>query len=88
MPIIKQGSGGGVRWALYSSGRLWVYKVIRRKGYCRAAHQIIVEERLGRFLQRGEVVHHINENTLDNRPENLECVPTALHTRSHRSANL
>lgn len=34
-------------------------------------HRIVAEQKLGRPLKTGEVVHHINENKRDNRPENL-----------------
>jgi hypothetical protein len=35
-------------------------------------HRLIMEEKLGRFLRPGEVVHHIDGNPMNNAPENLD----------------
>jgi len=40
------------------------------KGYV-YEHRLIAEEVLGRFLQKNEIVHHINRNRADNREKNL-----------------
>ncbi len=45
----------------------------------RAIHRIVAEQEIGRKLKAGEVVHHINGNILDNRPENLEVMLSQSH---------
>lgn len=49
-------------------------------------HRLVAEEKLGRKLVEGEIVHHKNEDKTDNRPENLEVVSDiAHHWYLHRS---
>lgn len=38
---------------------------------------------IGRYLERDEVVHHLNNNPSDNRPENLAVMTQAEHCREH-----
>lgn len=46
-------------------------------------HQIEAEKKLGRRLQAGEVVHHINGIKADNRHENLVVMTNSEHRRQH-----
>jgi hypothetical protein len=58
---------------------------IDNKGYARfkdsnkLVHRWAAEKKLGRKLQPGEVVHHINRNKLDNHPDNLYVCRNQWH---------
>lgn len=70
----------------YIQGRVWINgKKVNYK-----LHRWIMEQAIGRRLERGEDVHHINGVKDDNRLENLELISHGRHsthsntTRTHK----
>lgn len=59
------------------------YKSLRINGIKYDEHRIIIENYLGRKLNRNEVVHHINGDKSDNRIENLKVMSLSEHTKLH-----
>lgn len=54
----------------------------------RRQHEIVAEQILGRPLNKGECVHHINMIKTDNRPENIYIYESmGRHTEGHFSLN-
>lgn len=53
-------------------------------GYVRE-HRLILESKIARYLEPGEVAHHRNHDKLDNRPENLELMRLGEHTSHHHT---
>ncbi len=55
------------------------------KYFGRHLHRIVAEQMLGRPLQKGEVVHHIDENKRNNLPSNLRVFASqAEHVKHHQ----
>ena len=49
------------------------------QGKALRVHRLIAEQQLGRPLEPGEVVHHVNGDRSDNRLENLQVLPSQGH---------
>lgn len=46
-------------------------------------HVIVAEKKLGRYLKKGENVHHIDGNRLNNNPNNIEVLSKTAHHKKH-----
>lgn len=72
-----------------SSGRWFLYKpnhpFSNKHGYV-IRSRFVTEECLNRYLERNDVIHHINGITIDDRPENLYIFYSILdHSKYHRT---
>ena len=47
-----------------------------QKTYGRHTHRVVAEQKIGRKLLPGEVVHHIDNNKRNNHPDNLMVFPS------------
>lgn len=55
------------------------------RGRCIPVHRQVAERLAGRQLDPDEVVHHINGNGMDNRPENLRIMTRSQHSTIHNN---
>lgn len=64
-------------------GGTTLYRLIYAGGKQRLEHRVVMEKVLGRPLGLDEVVHHKDEDGLNNDPINLELMTRAEHRRIH-----
>ena len=95
---IKQGRNSNSELQRKTASKLWTgkgnpryrhgknngYKMIKVDNKWIPEHRYIMEEHLGRKLEKNEVVHHMNFDRHDNRIENLEVMTIAEHISLHR----
>ncbi len=84
--FVRRGHGTRWRGGRYQTGRKRESKywaVHEPGGPYRLEHVIIAESALGRKLRKGEVVHHVNGDTLDNRSGNLLICSNSYHMWLH-----
>lgn len=64
------------------------YEYARGINKGRRVHRVLMEEHLGRKLNRNEVVHHIDHNKLNNDISNLELMDLNEHLKLHAHQNI
>lgn len=61
----------------------YLYEIDEISGKPVYVHRTVMEQKLGRKLKPGELVHHKDENKLNNDPDNLELTNRSKHAKEH-----
>jgi len=78
-PRLTKGSG------LTTDGYVWIYaKNPAHHNNQMKIHIYLMETKIGRKIKRGEVVHHIDGNKLNNCLENLQLLTISEHNKIHK----
>lgn len=86
----QQSGPGAVNWKggrrKSSNGYIEIYSpdhpnANRRK--CVYEHVLVMENKLGRYIKKGEFIHHIDLNKTNNNPDNLIVLTNEEHARVH-----
>ena len=59
------------------------FRISLGKGIRRYEHDLIMENKIGRRIKKGEIVHHIDGNGQNNKIENLKLLTTSQHRKIH-----
>jgi hypothetical protein len=94
---VAKGRGTGENASNWKGGRTkhsLGYMFVRRPDHPNAAsngyvpeHRLVMEEQLGRYLNRDEVVHHIDGDKTNNSPDNLVVMVRSKHKLTHKEIN-
>lgn len=85
-----QSGDKNVNWSGNSkkhNGYIWIYMPKHPRSYKGRvpAHRLVMENEIGRYLTKDEVVHHINGIKDDNRIDNLCLCSKSEHSDAHNS---
>jgi len=76
-PIIRKGNYYYIKLRVF-------HPKANKRGFIKRSH-FIMEKHIGRYLKQGEIIHHINEITTDDRLENLKLMTSEEHTSYHQA---
>lgn len=88
---IKHAGEGNPNWkggTVESNGYRYVRLKRHRVSPYYAEHKMVAEQMIGRPLREDEIVHHINGDKTDNRPENLMVMTRSEHMKLHAQLRL